>query len=525
MKKLACRLISTILIINICFISNSFSDSRPYITLGDREYLVKYSNYTRINNQIEGYNPELNYPLAQFTAYLASQSYRNPESLKKAALVDSSNKYFGEILQKNNFADIQLVHSYDTDRIYMDTFLKSYGGLWRFIKRGSSGEIDIKSPSIQTLAKSSTQAIVGYKWIYAKGKKRRVVSITFRGTEGLNDIDKLHEDWLISALSKKISFVGGGKIHRGYYACALAFEEKESDIYLGNKTLKEVISESRDTGDIIVLSGHSSGGSIASIYAAMLINRKDQMVPRDQIQIYSFGSPPFADKDFSKIYSSSINADKLLNLHRIVERFDIIPYSSRGAKFKIYTKDAISNIISENKMLKKSKTLKKMFKTENPEFRQIGYTEEFEDGEKVDSKENSKEESVSKAKTIDKLYFFIEEATNKKMLHHTMSWYISVLNKEAIKHYRGELSKPEIFYRYQGNSIFIYTLENADIYYSFDSSQPTIKRSNKINKSGYLNIEGEKILTLFAIDSSGNMSSIKSIAIKKSYSSNKKIFY
>lgn len=520
LKKTIARIMSIILLCNICFLNITYSNSRPYITLGDREYLVEYEAYTRINNKIEGYNPKLNYPLAQFTAYLASQSYRNPESLKKAGLVDSSNKYFGEILKKNNFEDIRLIHSYDTNRIYLDSFLKSYGGLWRFLKRASSGEIDITSPRIENLAKASTQAIVGYKWIYAKGKRRRVISITFRGTEGLNNIDKLHEDWLISALSKKIDFPGGGKVHRGYYACALAFEERESDIYLGNKTLKEIIADSKNTGDIIILSGHSSGGSIASIYASILMDREEKGIPRDQIQIYSFGSPPFSDKAFSKVYSSDRRADKLLNLHRIVERYDIIPYSSRGTKVKIYTKDVISNLISENKILKKSKLLKKMFKTSSPEFRQIGYIEEYEDGQKVEEEDNSSDKT-----TMDKLYFFMEETTNKKLAHHTMSWYISVLNKEALKHPRGDLSKPEIFYKYEGNKIFIYTLEDADIFYSFDSSQPIIKRTNKINKRGYLNIEGKNMLTFFAIDSSGNMSSIKSIAIRKTFLSSKKLSY
>ena len=151
----------------------------------------------------------------------------------------------------------------------------------------------------------------------------------------------------------------------------------ESKIYFDNKSLKEIIDNANQTGDLIILSGHSSGGAIASIYAAMLIDKEENSFPRDQIQIYSFGAPPFSDKAFSKIYSSSANADKLLNLHRIVERYDIVPYSSRGAKLKSYTKDILAGAVSENETLRKSKLLKKLFKTESPEFKQIVYSEEY----------------------------------------------------------------------------------------------------------------------------------------------------
>lgn len=509
MKRKISIVISLILIHNFLFIDIAIASDRPYITIGDREFIVNYEDYTRINNQFEGYNPKLSYPLAQFSAYLASQSYRNPVELREAGLVDSSNKYFGEILKKNNFQDIKLIHNYDNARIYMDTFLKSYGGLWRFIKRGSGGEIDITDPRIQTLAKASTQAIVGYKWIHAKGKKRRVISITFRGTEGLNNIKKLHEDWLISTLSKKIDFNGKGKVHRGYYACALEFEKMESKIYFDNKSLKEIIDNANQTGDLIILSGHSSGGAIASIYAAMLIDKEENSFPRDQIQIYSFGAPPFSDKAFSKIYSSSANADKLLNLHRIVERYDIVPYSSRGAKLKSYTKDIFAGAVSENETLRKSKLLKKLFKTESPEFKQIGYSEEYENGQKIPS-DDTDDSSMT---TRDKLYFFMEEVNSRKLSHHTMSWYISVLNKEALKYKRGDLGKPEVFYKYKNNKVFIYTLEKSEIYYSFDTSAPSMKRTNKINTSGYVDIKGN-ILTFFAIDEYGNMSSIKSVGLR-----------
>ncbi len=484
--------------------------TRPYITLSDSEFTVKYEKFTRYKNAIQGYDMKFSYSLAQFNAYSSFQSYRNPFYLKKAGFVKSSNKYFGEILKKNNFESIQLANDYENSKIYINTFLKSYGGLWRYLKIASTGDVDIDSPKIKTLAKASTQAIVGYKWIYAKGIKRRVISITFRGTEGLDDMKKIHEDWLLNALSKKIDFYGNGKVHRGYLASAMAFKDMEESVMLGEEKLSDIIENARKNNDIFVLSGHSSGGAIAAIYGAMLIDEDIRGVSRDNVSVYTFGSPPFSDDLFNKIYFSNANTSRLLNLSTILERYDIVPYSNRGTKFMYYIRDIITGLVMENDTLKNSKILRAILKTDSPEYIHMGYTQKYDMGEYVkDTKSGKDDISFS-----EQVYFFFQEIFQKKLKHHTMSWYISILNKEAMRHNRGDIYPPTVLITQTGNRIKLFTINNSNVFYSWGNEVPTIK--NNINSASpiFIDIEGSK-LNFFAMDKNDNMSKIKSVTIKE----------
>lgn len=491
----------------------SLAQERPYIILGDREYVPKYQDYARGIGEIYGYNPEFSYPLAQFSAYSSSQSYRNPVELREAGLVDSSNRYFGEILYKNNFDDIQLVHQYQTERFDIDEFLKSYGGLWRFIRKGSNGNIDIDSPKIKNLAKASTQAIVGYKWVNVNGDTVRVISITFRGTEGLNKPEEVHEDWLINAISAKDSMhkeLEDVKVHRGYLACVQAFQDMEKSIYLGSKTLREIIDEAKYSKDIFILNGHSSGGAMAAIYGAMLVDEKINNVPRENIAVYSFGAPPFTDQTFERRYFSSDNITNMLTFHRIVERYDIVPYSNRGVRAFDYVRDVVAGFISENKYLNKSRLLAFIFRTNNPEFRQIGSERVYDQG--VFIEEDS--DMDSKRSAMDRIYFFIEEVTRRKLKHHTMSWYISVLNQEAINHPRGDLTPPRVYREIKNSEIILFSDEEVNIYYSLGDGYPSIRPYEYEGGYRRVNHQGSKV-TYFAIDKSGNMSKVRSIDIRR----------
>lgn len=504
------KLFSCIIAALVIFTHSAYGASRPYITLSDSEYSVKYERFTRFNNTIQGYDMKFSHPLAQFNAYNSFQSYRNPEFLKNAGHVDSSNRYFGDILEKNDFESIQLVNDYENSKIYMDTFLKSYGGLWRYLRIAGTGEVDIESPKVKTLAKASTQAVIGYKWIYAKGIKRRVISITFRGTEGLDDMKKIHEDWLVNALSKKTDFYGNGKVHSGYLASAKAFMEMEESVMLGDETLASIIDNARETNDIFVLSGHSSGGSIAAIYAAMLIDEKIRGVPRDNVSIYTFGSPPFSDDIFNKIYFSNANTAKLLNLSTILERYDIVPYSNRGTRLLHYIRDILTGLVMENDTLKKSTILKWLLQTDSPEYIPMGYAQQYELGEYVN--DNIAEEDS--LRFSEKLYFFFQEIFQKKLKHHTMSWYISILNREAMRQTRGDIYPPAVLISKSDNKIKLFTMEDSNIYYSWGNEIPRIRNNINSRSPLYIDIEGSK-LNFFSIDKSNNMSKIKSITIKE----------
>jgi len=70
----------------------------------------------------------------------------------------------------------------------------------------------------------------------------------------------------------------------------------------------------------VVVTGHSLGGSLASIVAATLVNRN--IVPGHAIQVYTFGEPRTGDYAYAKLFNQIIPSN-----YRIVHNSDLIPHS------------------------------------------------------------------------------------------------------------------------------------------------------------------------------------------------------
>lgn len=80
----------------------------------------------------------------------------------------------------------------------------------------------------------------------------------------------------------------------------------------------------------LYLTGHSLGGAVAMLTAADLVS--DNTYPRNQIQVYTFGSPRLGDPTFARYYNGL-----LPNTFRIVNLADSVPYTPplnfRGNEF------------------------------------------------------------------------------------------------------------------------------------------------------------------------------------------------
>jgi len=70
----------------------------------------------------------------------------------------------------------------------------------------------------------------------------------------------------------------------------------------------------------VIVTGHSLGGSLASIVAATLVKR--EIVPSSAIQVYTFGEPRTGDHAYAQLFNKLIPTN-----YRIVHNNDLIPHS------------------------------------------------------------------------------------------------------------------------------------------------------------------------------------------------------
>jgi len=128
------------------------------------------------------------------------------------------------------------------------------------------------------------------------------IDICFKGTSNINDI-YTNMDICPKSLFNDSKI----KIHKGFL---------KKYLFLKNKILN-IIKENENNKKEITFSGHSSGGSIATIAALdYSINNKNRI-----IKCYTFGAPIIGNSYFIKELNKNIN-----NSYRIINEFDIIPY-------------------------------------------------------------------------------------------------------------------------------------------------------------------------------------------------------
>lgn len=164
-------------------------------------------------------------------------------------------------------------------------------------------------------AASDTQALVGVKRLGDK----RIISIVFRGTVPSNSTDVLTDLNAFGTIFRPEHGEDEIMVHTGFRDAMMSFYANENKICIdGMRTLDQVIAE-RNANDIFWISGHSLGGAIATLYSAMLIERD---INPANIVAYTFGAPAVGNADFVKKF------DNLINLHRIRNLHDIVPYST-----------------------------------------------------------------------------------------------------------------------------------------------------------------------------------------------------
>jgi predicted lipase len=100
-----------------------------------------------------------------------------------------------------------------------------------------------------------------------------------------------------------------GKVHSGFYD---RFREiRDPTVRLLKKAREEL-----PNGDIII-SGHSMGGAIATLFGSYLTENEKELMP---YQVYTYGSPRVGNREFSNYVDQQLG-DRLL---RIMNEFDMV---------------------------------------------------------------------------------------------------------------------------------------------------------------------------------------------------------
>lgn len=123
--------------------------------------------------------------------------------------------------------------------------------------------------------------------------------LAIRGTSGDDRFGGSILDWLNNFLALQVPFpYGPGNVHAGFLSAADSLKDemlaKAEELYAELKTKYE--------NPEIILTGHSKGGAVANLMAAILSEMNGGEY-RDKLTVYTFGAPRAGDEIFADYYN------------------------------------------------------------------------------------------------------------------------------------------------------------------------------------------------------------------------------
>jgi pimeloyl-ACP methyl ester carboxylesterase len=472
--------------------------------VNDAEFKAHYSD--------SGSESVFNYPLAQLSARVASESYNDSQHCSNFA--DSnliSNKYYDCALKGAGFKDISTLGFTDA------TFPADFSTLEDVVTKSIGHNSD--SAIVQQLARTSLRAVVGWKNVVVDGKPRRLIAISFRGTRS-----SPFYDWTIDLSAGTVRYATDDPntlVHEGFYANEKAMESLESFKTIDNTTLKGIIDNAASSGDLFWITGHSLGGAVATLYAARLLDRG---VSRDNIVAYTFGAPSVGNANFRNVFFNEdvgITPAKLakkINLHRVREKYDLVPYTPYVIFLAYHVQDTLTalsgNVVDA---LLASARLTSDFAAgifnHDWTYEQMGYQKVFYGGQEVSSQFDEKQIYVSDRAGL---------LTNGIVANHSMSLYYGDVKTVGFTAPKDDITLPEI--RWSPSNQIHYTTpieilatmnKAGTIHCTSDGTEPVFNNGNidVFRKQ----IEKTTTVKCFAVDQYGNTSKTKFVTYDVDY--------
>jgi len=144
-------------------------------------------------------------------------------------------------------------------------------------------------------------------------KNQKTVTIVFRGSKELGD-------WMTNFRAKDENFYGRGFVHQGFRHASNLFLKMVRE----KGELSSYIPDILENNTKIVLAGHSLGGTMATLIGCHLL---EQGVKKENLEVYTFGTPPIGDKNFCDYYQDR------LHLHRLVNENDVVAHLDKLVRF------------------------------------------------------------------------------------------------------------------------------------------------------------------------------------------------
>lgn len=250
---------------------------------------------------MDSYSRQLDYSLAYWLAQVCEDSYRDDASCKTSLME------LGFAEEKINLEQYQG----SLEPVYEQVLSENY----------TKGELPPSCPASQ----ASLQAVLANKDIITRDGTKTLVLIAFRGSDEAAD---WYQDFSYTPI-RYDKRNDDCNVHIGFYLSERCFEanlEPKISLKIGSRTinLNEIKNDSEklktiNDNCIFIITGHSYGGALASLYSARLL---DLGISSNHLICYTFGAPPVGNyTGFCQYYESS----NPMYLHRIVNSFDPVP--------------------------------------------------------------------------------------------------------------------------------------------------------------------------------------------------------
>ena len=145
------------------------------------------------------------------------------------------------------------------------------------------------------------------------------VIVSFRGTRETADWFVSNFRWFPVNLKSKSR---GIKVHRGFQQTLLNYRDKTTGLKSIDALWKHLADLDLLKGRKVVLTGHSLGGALATLFAVQLREKHPEYTRESLVEIVTFGAPSVGLQQFKEFYGE-LNDLTL----RIINGSDIVPFT------------------------------------------------------------------------------------------------------------------------------------------------------------------------------------------------------